>query len=293
MEKLTPSEIERLSEKIKQISSLIKSDSNPEELVEYSKLIKKNVSFFDRGYFAAYLLREMEKKAPVEKTFKKREFDGKKKERVARSEFKKNDSPAPEKAPRRERTEHAEKEETRERRAPREIPEGAKTLYVNLGKMGRIYGRDLIDLICSTSGVTRDDIYSVRVHDKYSFVTMSEENCNKAIAALQGTEVKGRTVQINISNRDSSQRRARTEAPVQEAPVQEAPAAVETAEAVVEETKVAEETPAAVEAAPQEAAVEETPACEETAAEAEEVKEEAPETPAESESVITFSVREI
>lgn len=288
MEKLTPSEIERLSEKIKQISSLIKSDSNPEELVEYSKLIKKNVSFFDRGYFAAYLLREMEKKALVEKSFKKREFDGKKKERVARSEFKKSDAPAAEKAPRRERAERPEKEETRERRAPREIPEGAKTLYVNLGKMGRIYGRDLIDLICNATDITRDDIYSVRVHDKYSFITMNEENCNKAIAALQGTEVKGRTVQINISNRDSSQRRPRSEAPVQEAP-----AAVETpAEPAVEETKVVEETPVAEEAAP---AVEETtePAAEEAPA-AEEVKEDAaPETPAEPESVITFSVREI
>ncbi len=291
MEKITPSEIERLSEKIKQISAAIKSDSNPEELVEYSKLIKKNVSFFDRGYFAAYLLREMEKKAPVEKTFKKREFDGKKKERPARSEFKKNDTPAAEKAPRKERSERPQ-EETREKRAPRVIPEGAKTLYVNLGKLGRIYGRDLIDIICNASGVSRDDIYSVRVHDKYSFVTMSEENCNKAIAALQGTEVKGRTVQINISNRDNSQRRQKAEAKVEEAPVAE-----ETSTPAVQSSPVVEETPKMVE--------EVAPSIEETPAPAvEEVKEEAapaaePETaekaekPAESESVITFSVREI
>ncbi|MCR5732011.1 MAG: DbpA RNA binding domain-containing protein [Sphaerochaetaceae bacterium] len=279
MEKLNPSEIERLAEKIKQITAAIKSDSNPEELVEYSKLIKKNVSFFDRGYFAAYLLRDMEKKAPVERSFKKREGETRKKERAVKAESKKFEAAA-EKAPKKERADRPVRE-ARERKAPIEIPADAKTLYVNLGKMGRVYARDLIDLIIKATGVSRDDIYSVRVHDKYSFVTMSEENCNKAIEALQGTDVRGRTVQINISNRENSQKRrsenkveekekvAPSTAVVEESPVEERATVVEESP-VVEEKIVVEETTA--------------PVVEESAPEA--IKED-------DEDVITFSVREI
>lgn len=273
MEKMNPSEMERLAERIKQITAAIKSDSNPEELVEYSKLIKKNVSFFDRGYFAAYLLRDMEKKAPAERSFKKREGDARKRERSAKVDIKRHDATA-EKAPKKERAERPVREE-RERRVPREIPENAKTLYVNLGKMGRIYARDLIDLIVKSAGISRDDIFSVRVHDKYSFVTMSEENCNKAIAALLGTDVRGRTVQINISNRENSNKRHQ-ESKVEEAvkPVEEAPVEVAEAPAVVEEAPAQE----IVETEPK-AVVEEV-----------KVEESAPQ---EDEDVITFSVREI
>ena len=94
--------------------------------------------------------------------------------------------------------------------------EGAKTLYINLGKMGRIYAKDLVELICADTGITRDDIYMVRVHDKYSFVSMSEENCNKAIESLLGKVIKGRTVQINISNREKKDQEAKPEEAPQE-----------------------------------------------------------------------------
>ncbi len=81
------------------------------------------------------------------------------------------------------------------------IPEDAKTLYLNIGKMKHLYGKDLSKLLQKELGITRDDIYSLRVHDKYSFITMSEENCNKAIEKLNGQEINGRTAQINFSNK--------------------------------------------------------------------------------------------
>ncbi|MDD7588244.1 DbpA RNA binding domain-containing protein [Bullifex porci] len=182
MEKEMELDFDTLSQKIKDIVQDIKIDSNPEELDGIKKLIKKNVPFTLRGYFSAYLLREMLKKNT-------------RREKPARKEIKKSAQVQVE-AP------VAEEKAAPKPRQARPIPEGAKTLYINLGKMGRIYAKDLVELICEDTGITKDDIYMVRVHDKYSFVSMSEENCNKAIDKLLGKVIKGRTIQINISNRE-------------------------------------------------------------------------------------------
>ena len=182
MEKEMELDLDSLSQKIKEIAQSIKIDSNPEELDALKKLIKKNVPFTLRGYFAAYLLREMTKKSV-------------RKEKIVRKEIRKSTPSTPPVAT-------VEEKVVIKPRQARAIPEGAKTLYINLGKMGRIYAKDLVELICEDTSITKDDIYMVRVHDKYSFVSMSEENCKKAIDKLLGKVIKGRTIQINISNRE-------------------------------------------------------------------------------------------
>ncbi len=197
MEKDNPIDLDALPGKIQQILSQVESDSNPEELEQIWKLVKKNVPFTRRGYFAAYLMRE----AANGKKENKKEFHKERKEfqprekREAQNTEKKPQSHSPAAAPRTERV----------------IPEGSKTLYVNLGKNGRIYARDLVELITKDTGITKDEIFAIKVHDRYSFITMSEENCNKAVAALQGTDVRGRTVQINISNREARKPEAKAE----------------------------------------------------------------------------------
>ena len=67
--------------------------------------------------------------------------------------------------------------------------------------MKHLYGKDLSKLLQSELSITREDIYSLRVHDKYSFITMSEANCIKAIELLNGRDINGRTAQLNFSNR--------------------------------------------------------------------------------------------
>lgn len=195
MEKENLIDSDVLAGKIQLIVSRIKSDSNPEELDRLKKIYKKNVPFSLRGYFTAYLLREAEGKAERRNDRARDQRKRDKEQKPQRVEKRAEKKPA---APVKK-----ENAEVREERKPRVIPEGAKTLYVNLGKMGRIYARDLINLLMDGTGITKDDIFSIKVHDKYSFVTMSEDNCNKAIAALLGKDVNGRTVQINISNRDT------------------------------------------------------------------------------------------
>ena len=177
------SEEERLSVKIEEILAKINSDPNPEELEKLKKIIKKKVPFTRRSYFAAMLLKmltsapERRERAPREK---KREFP--KREAVKEA------------APKAAAEKPAEKPE-------KVLPADARTLYLNIGKMKHLYGKDLSKLLQTELSITREDIYSLRVHDKYSFITMSEENCNKAIEKLNGREINGRTAQLNFSNR--------------------------------------------------------------------------------------------
>ena len=99
-----------------------------------------------------------------------------------------------------------EKKEEKKAQAPQEktepvIPDGAKTLYLNVGKMKHLYAKDLSKLLQNELGITRADIYQIRVHDKYSFVTMSEENCNKAIEKLNNSTINGRTAKVTYSEK--------------------------------------------------------------------------------------------
>ena len=174
-----------LEAKIQEIVSRINNDAatRPEELEEIKKLIKKNVPFFTRSAFSAYLLREIASRHS--RTERKPRIGEFRKEKV-QQEGKKEESQS---------LQQSQKKEERI------IPEGAKTLYLNIGKMKHLYAKTLSQILQNELGITRDDIYSIRIHDKYSFITMSEENCNKAIEVLNGKEINGRVCQVNYSNR--------------------------------------------------------------------------------------------
>lgn len=177
---------DELRERIQSLVSAVRDDNNPEELERIKKIIKKNVPFTLRGYFSAYLLKLLASpssraKAPV------REY------REAKKPQQQNATP-----------QQVKEEKSEKKPQQRIIPQDAKTLYINLGKIGHVYARDLVSLFANEAGISKDEIYLIRLHDKYSFVTVSEANCAKAIEALQGKSYKNRTIQINISNKEKA-----------------------------------------------------------------------------------------
>ena len=184
MEKETTalSDEERLNAKVDEILSSISALSNQdaEEVEKLKAIIKKKVPFFKRATFTALLLKLVCERRSS-----------------ARDDRKRANSHRP------IRKENAEKPAAvkEEAKTERVLPADAKTLYLNIGKMKHLYGKDLSKLLQSELGVTRDDIYSLRVHDKYSFITRSEENCNKAIEKLNGKEINGRVAQLSFSNK--------------------------------------------------------------------------------------------
>jgi hypothetical protein len=178
--------------KIQILIGKTKADANPDELERLKKLIKKNVPFTLRGYFMAYLLREAMAGGYRPENRPQRQPRAPRPQQQAEQA-----SPAPQ-------AEGEQAEESAER-APREqkpLPEGARTLYLNIGKMKRLYSKELSQIFQDKLGITRDDIYSIRIHDKYSFVAMSQENCEKAIAQMNGMDIKGRTVSVSYSNKE-------------------------------------------------------------------------------------------
>jgi hypothetical protein len=68
--------------------------------------------------------------------------------------------------------------------------------------MKRLYAKELSLLLQKELEITREDIFSLRIHDKYSFISMTEENCEKAIAKLNGMDIKGRTAAVSYSNKE-------------------------------------------------------------------------------------------
>lgn len=196
---------EELVARIQELVSSLRADSRPEELDRIKKLIKKNVPLTLRGYFSAYLLRAIMSAGQT---------GGRNERRSERSQTRTPREPREPRAPRepREPRREAGAQNTAnapEKKAPRPLPADAKTLYINLGKIGHVYAKDLISLLVNTAGLAKEDIYLIRLHDKYSFIFMNEDNCARAIAALQGTQYKGRTIQINISIKDRKDRNAK------------------------------------------------------------------------------------
>lgn len=169
--KSIPENKEVIAGKIQMLLAKLSIDSNPEELEGLRVMIKKNVPFFRRGYFSAYLLRELfqsEKPTPRAAAPKKSEPATK--------------QPAAKPKP--------------------QTPEDSRTLYLNIGKMRRLYAKELSQIFQDKLEIGKDDIYSIRIHDKYSFVTLSQENAEKAIEKMNGMEIRGRVAVISYSNRE-------------------------------------------------------------------------------------------
>ena len=183
----TPNEEDLLTGTIQLLAGKVKADASPDELEKLKRLIKKNVPFTLRGYFMAYLLREILQANNPRRANRKE---------TAKPAKVKRESKAPSKT---EELQAKPQEKVREEKA---LPEGARTLYLNIGKMKRLYAKELSQLLQTELEITRDDIYSIRIHDKYSFISMSEENCEKAIVKLNGMDIKGRTAAVSYSNKE-------------------------------------------------------------------------------------------
>ncbi|HIV98654.1 MAG TPA: DbpA RNA binding domain-containing protein [Candidatus Ornithospirochaeta avicola] len=155
---------------IEEIKNRIKLDDikKAEELENIKKVVKKNVPFFMRSAFTAYILREA---LSFTSGAKKRE---KKYVRDAKEESAKAD-----------------------------IPSDARTLYLNIGKMKHLYAKNLSEILQKELEISRSDIMSIRIHDKYSFITMSQTNCEKAIEKMNGMDINGRKAQISYASREA------------------------------------------------------------------------------------------
>lgn len=71
------------------------------------------------------------------------------------------------------------------------------TLYLNIGKLGNVYRKHLVDLIQENSNVKESDLLNIRMHDRYSFITINESLVDSLIKDLSNKEFKNRKIVIN------------------------------------------------------------------------------------------------
>jgi hypothetical protein len=68
--------------------------------------------------------------------------------------------------------------------------------------MRRLYAKELSQIFQDQLGIKKEELYSIRVHDKYSFITLPEAYAEKAIEKMNGLDIRGRTATISYSNKE-------------------------------------------------------------------------------------------
>ncbi len=178
-----------LADAVKRVES--SSDSDIEALKTLKKLFKKNVPFSRRSYVAALLIKNATagfRGNRFNRENKNDRFSSKREER-----FNRNETRSAERKPAEEHTE----------KAPRVTidPAAAGTIFIGVGRSRGVFPRDLVGLLVSVAGFDRSRIGEIRVLSNYSFIQLFAEDCDKAIAALNGYDYRGRKLSVSYSRK--------------------------------------------------------------------------------------------
>ncbi len=75
------------------------------------------------------------------------------------------------------------------------------TIFFSMGKRQRFHPRALIDLIIEVAGVGSEYIGEVRTFDNYSFVDIDPEKAQVVVSTLNGVELRGRRLSVNLARK--------------------------------------------------------------------------------------------
>ena len=95
----------------------------------------------------------------------------------------------------------------REERAPRENTSGATRYFVNIGSRDNFDWMQLKDFLRDTLELGREDVYKVDVKEGFSFFNTDIEHTDKVMEVLNGMEIEGRRINVEISKNDGGGRR--------------------------------------------------------------------------------------
>ncbi|MDR2662327.1 MAG: DbpA RNA binding domain-containing protein [Treponema sp.] len=155
---------------------------------QYRKLIKKEVSFFKRSYFAAYLLMELDQRGGG-KYYGAAGRDG----RLSRgnqaygSRKYGNGAGAAGEGQKGERPEYPLPEE-----------ESVK-LFFSVGRSRKVFPREILGLIISRTSTAKEDVGAIRILDNYSFVQVRNTAADDIIGNLNGSMFRGRPLTVNFA----------------------------------------------------------------------------------------------
>ena len=192
---------ERVASFLKNALNKVMTEENPDLLNDLKKIFKQTIPFSKRMYVAAYLTKEMQSRfhgAPNAR----RNGNPPHGARGGRN-FKDASYGRPSYDERRGNGESFSGESREEAHSPHprvQIDESlAATIFISIGRNRRVYPRDLVGLLVSVAGLDRDRIGDIRVLANYSFVQLFKDDTDKAIAALNGYDYRGRKLAVSFS----------------------------------------------------------------------------------------------
>ncbi|HEX6229998.1 MAG TPA: DEAD/DEAH box helicase [Solirubrobacterales bacterium] len=103
-----------------------------------------------------------------------------------------------------ERLEHAPRPRRRDReggngRAPRKVAAGNAKLFVNRGSRSGITDEDLRWALREGAVIPEDDIASINVLERFSFVEVRAEHADRAVEYLDGTKLHGKEIRLELA----------------------------------------------------------------------------------------------
>jgi hypothetical protein len=221
---------DEIAQRIGEILEAIRTPEHADDIIEIRKIVRKNVPFFFRSYFA-YLLKDSlmggfksgprdrdrngrnqpkREQQPRDQLRDSGRDQGKKvqnqepKQKQNRPEPKtgRQDKGRQDGARQNDAGLDGERSEERknERMAP--LPEGveAATLFVSAGRKRHFYPRHLLELFVGAD-IPRESIGEIRLFDNYTFVQIIASDAAKAVANLDGAVFKGRKLTVNFARK--------------------------------------------------------------------------------------------
>jgi ATP-dependent RNA helicase DeaD len=95
----------------------------------------------------------------------------------------------------------------RDDREPRENTSGATRFFVNIGSRDNFDWMQLKDFLRDTLELGREDVYKVDVKEGFSFFNTDSEHTDKVMDVLNGVQLEGRKINVEISKNDGGGRR--------------------------------------------------------------------------------------
>jgi hypothetical protein len=179
---------EKLTVYIKDLVEKIHTEADVELLNAYRSVFRKGTSFFNRSYVAAYLLMQSEA--------------------AKAGKFQAGPSRNARSAPSRDSRSHGAlfrknrsgRDESRSDEGRLSLPEEESVrLFISIGRNRRVYPREILSLISTGTGASKDDVGLIRILDNYSFVQVRNTAAGGIIDALHGKSFRGRTLTVNYA----------------------------------------------------------------------------------------------
>jgi ATP-dependent RNA helicase DeaD len=155
--------LDQLGKSLKELVETMKLDANIVELDQYRKVFRQNVPFWLRSYFAAFLIRHLNREGRLDQLAKQ--------------------TTAPQK----------------DRSTSRETLNEPTTLFFGAGRSRRTNRQEIIQILTEKAGVDAKDVGEIKIKENYSFIDVEKKVANSIIEKLDGYALRGRPVKVNFA----------------------------------------------------------------------------------------------